>query len=146
MPGKWLSIITAALLALALASCAGAAELPAEISGEEISQTAPDLSGTVGADSTAADSQISSTPDPGAEGEAAAIDAASLFSQRCSGCHGTDRQGANGPALLPGVLTKDPAAYVNTITNGSGPMPAWGSRLSEDEINALVEFILSTAK
>jgi mono/diheme cytochrome c family protein len=46
--------------------------------------------------------------------------------------------------LLPERLTKDPSEYVAIITNGSGPMPAWGSRLSADEINALVDYILST--
>ncbi len=71
------------------------------------------------------------------------INAADIFSQRCSGCHGENREGDNGPALLLDVLTKDPSAYANTVTNGSGPMPAWGNRLSADEINALVEFILS---
>ena len=143
MPRKWLIILTAVWLALILASCAGAPDGPTERTGDEFSQTAPDVSGTTEADKPAADSQSDSAPDPGTGEEAAVIDAASLFSMRCSGCHGAERQGANGPALLPGVLTKDPAAYVNTITNGSGPMPAWGSRLSEDEINALVEFILS---
>jgi mono/diheme cytochrome c family protein len=29
------------------------------------------------------------------------------------------------------------------ITNGGGGMPAFGSRLSADEIDALVEFILT---
>ncbi|MFL7814266.1 MAG: c-type cytochrome [Anaerolineales bacterium] len=71
------------------------------------------------------------------------IDAAGIFASRCAGCHGADRSGRNGPALLPERLTKDPSAYVAIITNGSGPMPAWGSRLSAEEINALVDYILS---
>jgi mono/diheme cytochrome c family protein len=83
------------------------------------------------------------TPSNQADASAPEIDAAGIFAASCAGCHGTDRSGRNGPALLPERLTKDPAAYVDIITNGSGGMPAWGSRLSADEINALVDYILS---
>ena len=75
--------------------------------------------------------------------EPAEIDPAAIFSSNCARCHGADRSGKNGPALLPDRLTQDPSTYEATITNGSGPMPSFGSRFSSDEINALVEFILS---
>lgn len=71
------------------------------------------------------------------------IDAAALYAGNCSGCHGPDRAGGGAPALLPSRLTKDATVYVNTITNGSGPMPSFGGKLSAEEIDALVEFILS---
>ena len=71
------------------------------------------------------------------------IDAGAIYAVRCARCHGAERSGNNGPALLPEQLTQDPAVYQSTITNGNGPMPAWGSRLSADEISALVEYILS---
>ncbi len=71
------------------------------------------------------------------------IDAAAIFSTRCSSCHGADRGGGTGPALLPATLTKDASAYVDTIINGSGRMPSFEGRLSTDEINALVEFIMN---
>ena len=71
------------------------------------------------------------------------IDAADIYAARCARCHGADRSGNNGPALLPEQLTQDPAVYQSTITNGNGPMPAWGGRLSADEISALVEYILN---
>jgi mono/diheme cytochrome c family protein len=75
---------------------------------------------------------------------ASQIDAAKLFATNCAACHGADRSGRNGPALLPERLTKDRSTYVDTITNGLRGMPAWGNRLSADEINALVDYILST--
>jgi len=74
--------------------------------------------------------------------EPASIDAAKLFQDNCSRCHGDKREGKNGPSLLPERLTKDASVYEKTITNGSGPMPAWGNRLSAEEINALAEWIL----
>jgi mono/diheme cytochrome c family protein len=76
------------------------------------------------------------------EPEPASIDVAKLFQDNCSRCHGDKRQGKNGPSLLPERLTKDASVYGKTITNGSGTMPAWGNRLSTEEINALAEWIL----
>lgn len=76
------------------------------------------------------------------EPEPASIDAAKLFQDNCSRCHGDKREGKNGPSLLPERLTKDASVYGKTITNGSGPMPAWDNRLSAEEINALAEWIL----
>ena len=77
------------------------------------------------------------------EDAAPVIDAAALYAGNCARCHGVDRAGGNAPALLPGRLTKDATVYVNTIINGPGPMPAFGGKLSAEEIDALVEFILS---
>jgi mono/diheme cytochrome c family protein len=121
MNKKWLFILIAGVMIFTLAACAGTTS----------DITIPPKEDT-GADTPADQNDQTTT-----------INAADIFAQRCSGCHGADREGGGGPALLPGVLTKDPSAYINTITNGSGSMPAWGSRLSAAEINALVEFILS---
>jgi mono/diheme cytochrome c family protein len=77
------------------------------------------------------------------EEQAPAIDAAAIYATRCARCHAADRSGNNGPALLPERLTQDASIYEATITNGSGPMPSFGNRLSAEEISALVEFILS---
>jgi mono/diheme cytochrome c family protein len=71
------------------------------------------------------------------------IDAATIYAARCARCHGADRSGNNGPALLPEQLDQDPAVYQSIIINGNGPMPAWGGRLSAEEISVLVDYILS---
>ena len=81
--------------------------------------------------------------DDTAEDTAPVIDAEALYAGNCARCHGADRSGDRAPALLPGRLTKDATVYVNTIINGPGPMPAFGGKLSAEEIDALVEFILS---
>ena len=78
------------------------------------------------------------------ESESPDVDAAALFASNCAGCHGGDRSGGRGPALLPERLTGDAAQYSTTITNGRGGMPSFSSKLSQDEINALAEWILTT--
>ena len=138
MNKKWLFILVAGILVLALAACNGAAEVSTTAPGDTDTDTVEGHD-----DDTDADTTSDSDADQDTDENAASIDAADIFSQRCSGCHGEDREGGRGPALLPDVLTKDPASYVNTITNGSGPMPTWENRLSADEINSLVEYIMS---
>jgi mono/diheme cytochrome c family protein len=79
----------------------------------------------------------SSAPSPGS-GE----DAAALFqANRCISCHGADRQGGVGPALLPDRLTKPAADYISTITDGKGGMPAFGNRLTPEQIQAIVNWL-----
>ena len=67
----------------------------------------------------------------------------------CSSCHGVERQGSIGPALVPGRLSDKDAAYVATIRDGrpGTSMPAWGrGGLSDEEIWGLVGFLRSTAQ
>ena len=73
----------------------------------------------------------------------AETDAAALFNANCARCHGADRSGRNGPALLPSRLSQDASIYESVILDGQGSMPAFGNRLSQEEIIALVEFILT---
>lgn len=149
MSRKWLIILVAGVLVLALAACTGVAEIPATPVEEVIPQGTPedtDAEANEGHDNdTEMDTEEDQDDDADDESddEAAAIDAAAIFSDRCSSCHGAEREGAGGPPLLPSTLTGDASRYVNTITNGSGQMPTWGNRLSVDEINALVEFLMS---
>lgn len=69
---------------------------------------------------------------------------ASLFAQHCAQCHGTDRLGGTGPALLPENLERlKPAGAVKTISAGRAAtqMPAFAGKLSRQEIQALTDFI-----
>jgi mono/diheme cytochrome c family protein len=132
-------IILSVVLVAAMAACTPTteSEAPSDQSQEVSADTdqEAETDGDEAADTEDADE---------AEDEpVAAIDAAAIYSARCAGCHGADRTGNNGPSLLPERLTKDSSAYVATITNGSGPMPEFGSKLSAEEIQALVEFLLS---
>lgn len=69
------------------------------------------------------------------------------FLDSCSGCHGADRRGATGPALLPQRLSQNDEYYFGVIKNGKPGtvMPPWGNMLSDAEITSLVGFIRSEA-
>jgi mono/diheme cytochrome c family protein/DNA-binding beta-propeller fold protein YncE len=75
---------------------------------------------------------------------AAAPDAAALFVKHCASCHGADRLGAMGPALLPESLQrtpKDTAADLIAAGLPATQMPAFKETLKPEEIAAMVEYI-----
>jgi len=66
------------------------------------------------------------------------------FRDSCSGCHGPNREGATGPALIPGRLTSNDGFYFDVIKNGrpGTVMPAWGAAgMSDEEVWALVGYM-----
>jgi len=74
----------------------------------------------------------------------ATINPPALFQQHCATCHGDQRTGGMGPALLPESLERlRPAEAQRTITQGrpATQMPAFGAQLSADEIGALAKWI-----
>jgi mono/diheme cytochrome c family protein/DNA-binding beta-propeller fold protein YncE len=81
-----------------------------------------------------------------AQMQAAATDLKTLYDTNCASCHGADRLGAAGPALLPGNLERlrRPDA-IKTITEGriATQMPAFGGKLTADEIKSLSDLIYS---
>ena len=73
-------------------------------------------------------------------------EASEIFFQTCAGCHGTQRKGATGPALLPGNRTSQlgTEGLKSFITYGTpGGMPDWGKQgiLSEEQIDLLARFL-----
>jgi len=80
----------------------------------------------------------------GAAAAQAAPSAAQNFATHCASCHGGDRLGGTGPALLPENLERlrKPAA-VETIAKGrlATQMPAFGDRLAKEEVDALVAYV-----
>ena len=71
-------------------------------------------------------------------------DTSSLYQTHCAACHGADRLGGTGPALLPGNLERlrKPAA-ITTITEGriATQMPGFADKLAADQVKALTELI-----
>jgi mono/diheme cytochrome c family protein len=79
-----------------------------------------------------------------ATASAAEPDAARLYTEHCAGCHGADRFGGQGPALLPenlGRLTGARAAAVIAEGRDATQMPGFSSLLAKTEIEALTAFI-----
>ncbi len=79
---------------------------------------------------------------------------AALFHSNCQVCHGADGTGNTqiGHALKvanlhsAAVVKLSNAEIANTIRNGKSPMPAFGSKLSSPQINALVAYVRTLQK
>lgn len=72
-----------------------------------------------------------------------AINASDLYLTRCAGCHGTDGnlQLSGAKALPASTLKKED--IVNQIKMGKGNMPPFDGRLSEAEIAALADYVIT---
>ena len=135
---KTLLILVIAVFVLGLVACAGAGtEVP--VAEEEAEEEAEPMEEESEEESTEPAEEESEEEESGDQDMAGA----SLYQENCAGCHGNERNGGRGPALLPDTLTEDSAFYNEVITDGLGGMPAFGNRLSSEEIESLVEFILS---
>jgi mono/diheme cytochrome c family protein len=66
-----------------------------------------------------------------------------VYKQNCATCHGSKGGGGSGPKLAGVVASRYPdiADHENVIRNGIQPgMPAWGSKLSDDDIEAVARW------
>jgi cytochrome c553 len=73
-----------------------------------------------------------------------ANDAKALYQTYCASCHGADRLGSIGPALLPDNLRrlrKDDATEVIANGRAATQMPGFAKELSGEQVQALAEFI-----
>jgi mono/diheme cytochrome c family protein len=79
--------------------------------------------------------------------------AASTYKTNCVSCHGQDGRGsAVGRSLHTAdfhsaqVQQQSDAQLAGVVTEGRGNMPAFGTRLSKDQIDALVKYIRTLGK
>ncbi|MEJ2119840.1 MAG: cytochrome D1 domain-containing protein [Alphaproteobacteria bacterium] len=75
--------------------------------------------------------------------------ARALYYQHCAVCHGSDRLGGKGPALLPENLRrlrKSRAAGVIAHGRPATQMPAFGKTISKPEVAGIVKFIYTKPK
>jgi cbb3-type cytochrome c oxidase subunit III len=79
----------------------------------------------------------------GGGGQAAPSDPKQVFVQSCGGCHTLQDAGTSG-TIGPNLDQLKPPldAAVRQITNGGGGMPAFGDQLSEQQIQALAEYVV----
>jgi cytochrome c6 len=81
-------------------------------------------------------------------------DGAKVFKANCVLCHAADGSGntAAGKALQAKDLRSEEvqkqsdAVLIDAITNGKGKMPAFGDRISPDEVKSLVGYIRTLKK
>ena len=77
------------------------------------------------------------------QADAGADDPQAIFTASCASCHALEDAGATatvGPNLDDSSVSVD--AAVEQIANGGGGMPAFGDRLSEEQIRALADYIV----
>jgi mono/diheme cytochrome c family protein/WD40 repeat protein len=80
----------------------------------------------------------------GAQDSGATVGAAALYTEHCAACHGEQRTGGMGPALLPESLTRlRPAEALKVIAQGrvATQMPAFAAQLSTEQIAALAAYV-----
>ena len=74
----------------------------------------------------------------------ASPDAAALYQQHCAACHGAQRTGGMGPALLPESLERLRQAEAHRVIAGGRPatqMLGFADKLKADEVAALAQWI-----
>lgn len=59
---------------------------------------------------------------------------AGVYEHNCQACHGAGGVGGVGPKLAKNPILMHEELYWETVLHGRGPMPAWGSVLSHQEI------------
>lgn len=80
---------------------------------------------------------------------AEAADVAANYKQHCAACHGAERLGGIGPALLPENLARLRKPEAEKVIREGRPatqMLGFGDKLSPDEIKALVDFAYTPIK
>jgi mono/diheme cytochrome c family protein len=134
-------LATAALCNALIVGCGKKAENTEQTPQTENATPAPDTSA-----SPAGGGQTAAGGDLGAQ----------VYTQRCVLCHGATGHG-DGPAaasLNPHPRNHTDGSYMNSrtdeqllevIRHGKGAMPAWGSVLSEEEIQAVLKHVRSLA-
>jgi len=74
----------------------------------------------------------------------AADNSSALYKEHCASCHGADRLGGIGPALLPENLQRlrpQQAATVIKQSRAATQMPAFAAKLNDAQIQGLVDYI-----
>ncbi|HMG42836.1 MAG TPA: PQQ-binding-like beta-propeller repeat protein [Acidimicrobiales bacterium] len=80
----------------------------------------------------------SPTPSDG-EGESAAS-GEEIYQERCASCHGGDGGGGSGPALERVADRLSLEDHLEIVEEGRGAMPGWNGTLTEEEIQAVVDY------
>ena len=76
-------------------------------------------------------------------GGTAGGDGAAVYRRNCAICHGADGEGRTGPPLVGNVPGFSESELINIVTNGIRSMLGFRSSLSEEEIDAVVQFLLN---
>ncbi|MFU8802541.1 MAG: cytochrome c [Bradymonadaceae bacterium] len=64
--------------------------------------------------------------------------------QTCANCHGDQGEGGRGPAFEQLFSQKTDWQMMHTIIHGRGDMPAWGERLTNEDLRDLFTYLRAT--
>ena len=81
----------------------------------------------------------------GTDDPAQAEAGATVYAASCAGCHGDEGNGSDRGRPLVGIAGQgDRATHITSVTDGKGGMPAFGERLSAEEIEQAISFVRLT--
>ena len=69
------------------------------------------------------------------------VNAETVYNNNCMSCHGADLEGKLGPNLQTIGAKKSKDEILAVIQNGSGGMPAFQGKISDEEIQALADWL-----
>ena len=72
----------------------------------------------------------------------AAKKGAALYEQTCMHCHGINMVSSGSTFDLRTFPKTDETRFINSVTNGIGSMPAWGDKLSVEEIKLIFQYVI----
>ena len=83
---------------------------------------------------------------PGEPGEPGAADGEAIFSEHCATCHTLAAAGSTG-TIGPNLDESRPSQElaVDRVTNGQGAMPSFEGTLSPEQIQAVAEYVATSA-
>lgn len=99
-----------------------------------------------GSSSSSTSDNSGSTGSTAADKSSASADGATVFTDNCGTCHAlkaADTKGAVGPDL--DKSKPDEALVKDRVKNGKGAMPKFEGALSSDEIDAVSDFVATSA-
>ena len=77
-------------------------------------------------------------------GQGALADPAALYAENCAACHGTDRLGGTGPALIPETLKRLRGPALDSVIADGRPatqMPGFAAQLTADQRSDLAAYL-----
>jgi cytochrome c oxidase cbb3-type subunit 3 len=140
----WSTLALAAALSLTLGACNrdGSGVLPSAAP-----LTAPSFARAVVGPVPGPEKRVSQASNPFAGDKVAMSQGRQLFNRmNCSGCHGDHAGGGMGPSLrdVDWIYGNEDAQILSTIAEGRAHgMPAWGTKMGDDQIWKLVTYIKS---
>ena len=150
MNRKYFSLAAALMLILVLAACAPPTNTPPNpptATPAPIEDTDHDVDGDDQQDADTDDAHGDDADTDDSEAMTTPFDGQALYDTKgCANCHGENRDDGFAPSLLPDSLNNNAQFYIDTITNGRGQMPSWADKFTPEEIEALVNWLMTTAE